>query len=84
MRRRYVRRDEGLHLAELGRSNAAPVHNLGGLGVAGSGRRRPLRVRGLGGDGVEDASGINERGAGVHRHGDAQGLGDFFPGGSRL
>src|SRR5215469_6845897 len=40
--------------------------------------RRSVR-RGLGVDGVEDAGGINQRGAGVHADGNAQSFRDFFP-----
>ena len=36
----------------------------------------------MGVDGVESAEGVDERGAGVHGHGDAQGFGNFLFGGA--
>jgi hypothetical protein len=62
------RRTRGLALKLHGRTSAAPR----------------LFGRGLGGDGVHGAKGVDKGDTGVHDHGNDEGSGDFFLGGTRL
>ena len=43
-----------------------------------------LGLRGLSPYGVQDTQGVDQRGAGVHGHGNTEGFGDLFFGGARF